>query len=293
MQLQWGSPRPQGCGTGRRESARARKRVRARAANADPGRGRAAQDEDAGGRKRCREEEGGSEGRGPTWADQAPPGGAAPGMASELELLFTADGVREHEFECPVPGCDGTLTISADLCRLGHGAVAACRAPAASAEGAAARASHRCKWCPVTYAFTPAARWGEHLSCCSGSSAPAGACVDVGELQPRLAELQARDAEDCAALEPGKASKGAEGRKPGKEASDVEVLRAQMADGFDENLLEAVAQELTKHRQAILCGEDERDSWWHDKLSELQRETVIRCFFFACGSRSVDWMAFK
>ena len=214
-------------------------------------------------------------------------------MASELELLFTADGVHEHEFDCPMPGCHGTLTISADLCRFGHGAVAECRAPAASAEVAAARASHRCKWCPVSYAFTPAARWGEHLSCCSGSSAPPGACVDMGELQPSLAELKASGAEHSAALAPGTASKGAGRRKAGKEASDVEVLRAQMADGFDENLLEAVAQELTKHRQAILCGEDQKDTWWNDRLRELQRETVVRCFFFAgetpaCGSRSVE-----
>lgn len=205
--------------------------------------------------------------------------GVAARLPSELELLFTAGRVCEHEFDCPVPGCDGKLTISADVCRFGHGAVASCCAPAgcASAEGPSARTSHTCKWCPVTYAFTPAALWGEHLSCFSGSSAPASACVDVRDLQPSLAELGTRDAEDSAAPAPGKvASTGSERRKSAKGASDFEVLRAQIADGFDETLIDIVAQELTKHRHAILCGEAESIKWWNDRLRQLQRETVVR-----------------
>ena len=246
----------------------------------DPRRGRALQDVEPGGREedeighKRRREEGE-----PSARADARPGEATPGLASELELLFTAGGVREHEFDCPVPGCDGKLTISADVCRFGHGAVASCCAPAgcASAEGPSARTSHTCKWCPVTYAFTPAALWGEHLSCFSGSSAPASACVDVRDLQPSLAELGTRDAEDSAAPAPGKvASTGSERRKSAKGASDFEVLRAQIADGFDETLLDIVAQELTKHRHAILCGEAESIKWWNDRLRQLQRETVVR-----------------
>jgi hypothetical protein len=115
------------------------------------------------------------------------------------------------------------------------------------------------------------------MSCFSGSSAPPSACADVTELQPRIAELRASDAEDSAALAHGKvASTGSERRKSAKGASDVEALRVQIADGFDETLIDIVAQELTKHRHAILCGETESSKWWNDRLRQLQRETVIR-----------------
>ena len=54
------------------------------------------------------------------------------------------------------------------------------------------------------------------------------------------------------------------------------MLRVQIEDGVDETLLDIVAQELTKHRHAILCGEAESSKWWSDRLRQLQRENVIR-----------------
>lgn len=117
----------------------------------------------------------------------------------ELVLLFMAKA-QEHQFDCPVPGCSGKLKINSDLCRFGHGVIATCHAPgAASAAGLASthaesqlHESHKCKWCHLIYAFTPAKLWGEHLSCCSGSSAPTQcACVDAADLQPQISAHRA------------------------------------------------------------------------------------------------------
>ena len=60
------------------------------------------------------------------------------------------------------------------------------------------------------------------------------------------------------------------------EFSHAAVLQAQVADGFDKDVVGLVAHELDKHRQFIQHGEQEYGKWWCDKLRELQRQTVIR-----------------
>jgi len=208
--------------------------------------------------------------------------------------------VEEHVFDCPVPSCGGKLRINADLCRFGHGVTSTCAPDAGdTGQASAQREAHKCKWCHVSYIFTLAELWGEHLSYCTGAGVPTNAlCHHTASLQPGAAGHRADsalampgDAADCGATSRDKgAGKGnrasagdkcAQSKKLGKGAptsgfNDVGILKAQLAEGFDETTIELVARELKKHRKTILCGEEESTKWWSDRLRELQRETVIR-----------------
>jgi len=171
-----------------------------------------------------------------------------------LELLTTP--AATERFACPVPGCSSKLSISAEMCRFGHGARAMC-------EG-----GHQGKWCNVAYAFIACELWGEHLSYCCGRELQAcRPCIDAAEVRADLAErgADAADGPDDP-TDPAASDAGA----------DDELHKEQIADGFDRDILGIVAREVKRHRRSIESGDSEHTQWWGDRLRELQRQTVIR-----------------
>lgn len=190
-------------------------------------------------------------------------------MSDERSLrdLFTAP-VPTEQFACPVPGCGGKISISPDLCRFGHGAHAACDVRNEIGEG------HKSKWCNVAYCLIPCELWDEHLSYCCGPEQTrihsSRSCVDAANLHAHLAEHgeQTVSGDATAAEEDEEGVLGAQ--------IDDETLEAQVADGFEKEVVEVIRRELKRHWRSIECGEPEHARWWSDHLRELQRQTVIR-----------------
>ena len=182
-----------------------------------------------------------------------------------LRDLFAAPRPKE-QFACPVPGCGGKLSISPDVCRFGHGAHASCQVLEDTGER-----SHKSQWCNVSYSFIPCESWGEHLSYCCGPEQSRAhtsrSCLDAADLHGHLAEHGVGSSPDDQAVS---------GNASAAEEDDDGALEAQIADGFDREIVEIVGREVKRHQRSIECGEPEHARWWSDRLRELQRQTVIR-----------------
>ena len=51
------------------------------------------------------------------------------------------------------------------------------------------------------------------------------------------------------------------GNDSGASDSGIDVLRAQIADGFDESIIHLVERELKAHESNIVLGDQERSQW--------------------------------
>ena len=134
-------------------------------------------------------------------------------------------GSKLETFPCLARGCGGTVALSADLCRFGHGVRVQC-------EGG--KECHRFKWCNRSYALVPPQEWPTHLSWCGGNRT---------DHTPPIDSKLLRGSEEGS----GEPAAPAEAGADGDSAAKTEAEGAAAADGpvsiFKEEIMEVSATE--------------------------------------------------
>jgi hypothetical protein len=134
-------------------------------------------------------------------------------------------GSKLETFPCLARGCGGTVALSADLCRFGHGVRLQC-------EGG--KECHRFKWCNRSYALVPPQEWPTHLSWCGGNRT---------DHTPPIDSKLLRGCEEGS----GEPAAPAEAGADGDSAAKTEAEGAAAADGpvsiFKEESMEVSATE--------------------------------------------------